>query len=201
MKNPFIVYLVCLLWCFAPLASLKAIPIHVFLGGSAPTGGGGGGPVSVLKDSNTAAAGSNTQLGSTSGTENLGNRFTAASTYSLTRVDLYLAKVGSPTNNLTCEIWSDGGTFPGVRLGTASGNISASTLTTSEAVYSFYPTASINSGTNYYIVLRANTTFDNANYVIWYRISAAGKIDQSLDTVTWANVSSSRYAKFAIYGY
>ncbi len=37
MKHPSLVYLVLCLWCWAPLAQLKAIPLSVFLGGSPPS--------------------------------------------------------------------------------------------------------------------------------------------------------------------
>ncbi len=37
MKQPSIVYLVLCLWCWAPLAQLRAIPLSVFLGGSPPS--------------------------------------------------------------------------------------------------------------------------------------------------------------------
>ncbi len=37
MKHPSLVYLVICLWCWAPLAQLRAIPLSVFLGGSPPS--------------------------------------------------------------------------------------------------------------------------------------------------------------------
>ncbi len=39
MKHPSLVYLVICLWCWAPLAELRAIPLSVFLGGSPPASG------------------------------------------------------------------------------------------------------------------------------------------------------------------
>ncbi len=37
MKHPSLVYLVLCLWCWAPLAQLRAVPLSVFLGGSPPS--------------------------------------------------------------------------------------------------------------------------------------------------------------------
>jgi hypothetical protein len=37
MKHPSLVYLILCLWCWAPIAQLRAIPLSVFLGGSPPS--------------------------------------------------------------------------------------------------------------------------------------------------------------------
>lgn len=44
MKHPFVIYIVLCLWCWAPLAQLRAIPLSVFLGGSPPPAGAGESP-------------------------------------------------------------------------------------------------------------------------------------------------------------
>jgi hypothetical protein len=64
MKHPSIVYLVLCLWCWAPLAQLRAVPLSVFLSGSAGGGGGGTSPGTAnldawwaLENANDSSAG------------------------------------------------------------------------------------------------------------------------------------------------
>ncbi len=42
MKHPFIVYLILCLWCWAPVATLRAVPLHFLVGGNTSPSSGGG---------------------------------------------------------------------------------------------------------------------------------------------------------------
>lgn len=159
----------------------------------------GGSPTYTERDVNTAANSGSTICASAGAQKNIASKFTAGASYTISRVDLYLDKVGSPTQDLTLEIWSDGGTYPGAIIGTASAAVNAATLPTSEGLVSFFPSAAITSGSSYFIVLRSPSS-DAANYFRWYRNSVSSlRIDQSGDAVTWSNVTVSRRSKFKLF--
>lgn len=192
-------YLVCFLWTLAPFAGLRAASVASFLSGGVATAS------SVLKDSNTAANNGSTTFGNGGNLKYCGGGFVAGSSYTLTSVDVYLAKLGSPSFTISCEIWSQSGTDPSAKISTGTSNSfnATSDLTTSEAAYTFTGmTASITSGTTYYIMLICSSTADVSNNVLWYRNSAsANQIDTSPDGTTWSTQSSTRRCKFATYGY
>jgi len=89
----------------------------------------------------------------------------------ITRVDLYLKKVGDPTDDLVVEIWSKTGTEPNQKpsaiLNTKlTKSMSGSDLTTSYAYYSFdFDTlVELTAGTLYYIVIYRSGSIDSSNY-------------------------------------
>lgn len=196
MKHPVIIYLVACLWVWSPLC---AIPLSAFLGGSAGAGGGGG-TTYTEKDANTATSTSTSELaGFSVNSRNVAGKFTATASYNLAKVDLYLEKVGSPTQDITCEIWSSTATVPDAQIGTTSAAVAASTIPAAETAISFYPTATIVSGTSYFIVLRSASN-DASNYIKWHRISSTSRIDQTDNPAGgWFNSSTSRYLKFKTY--
>jgi hypothetical protein len=152
------------------------------------------------KDANTAASASTAELAGTSvNTRNVAGKFTATASYNLAKVDVYLEKVGSPTQDITCEIWSDSGTTPSAKIGTTSAAVAASTVPAAETAISFYPTATIVSGTAYFIVLRSASN-DASNYLKWHRVNTTGRIDQTDNPAGgWFNLSTTRYLKFKTY--
>ena len=150
------------------------------------------------KDSNTATSNGSTSIGSsTFVTHKTANRFTAGSSYDLTKVTIYAAKNGSPTQDFTAEIWTDGGTFPGSKIGTTSAAVNGAAFPASEGTVDFYPTATLTSGQLYYIVISASAV-DSANYVLWHRAGAFGKID-TWNSTAWTNNSTARNSKFVTY--
>lgn len=125
--------------------------------------------------------------------------FTAGSTYTITRVDVPLAKVGSPTQTYTCEIFTQSGTLPGVIVGTASAALDSSTFPSTETDVSFYPNATVTSGTKYYIVIRASA-LDASNYIAWYRVTTSGRVDVfNAASPAWTNTTTTRRLKFKTY--
>lgn len=170
------------------------------------------GNVSVLKDSNTAASNGTTVFGGAASTKYMASRFTAATSYTLTRVDVYLDKIGSPTFNITASIYTDNAGNPGTLIGSGSTNsIGAGSVTGSEALYSLTGlNATINTGiaTTYFIVFTVDTVGDITNHCRWHRnasttnqASGSHKIVESADASTWSTSSSTRQSKFATYGY
>lgn len=125
--------------------------------------------------------------------------FTPSSSYTITRVDLPLSKTGSPTQDYTCEIFTQSGSLPGSLVGSASAAINGAALPSSETDVSFYPSAAVTSGTPYYIVLRASTV-DASNYANWHRVTTAGRIDVfNAAGPAWTNASTTRRLKFKTY--
>ncbi len=162
---------------------------------------GGAAPSYVLKDSNTGTSvtANNVTFGSAS---RMGaGSFTAGSSYTLARVDVYVNTVGTPVRDITCQIWSTTGTTPDTAIGTESAAVSTSTFPSSEGIVSFYPAATIVSGTTYHIVLKG-TTSSSSNYFQWHRTAGSHRFDQSNDsTVSWTSPVTSIQMKFAAYAF
>ena len=195
---------------------MKPLILGLFLGW---TGLGFGGPLqnmhaivakkrtaagATLKDSNTAASNGSQTFGGAAGTKYIAGRFTSGATgYTLTRVDVYLAKVGTPSFNISASIYTNNADSPGTLVGTGSTNsIATGDLTASEALYSFTGlSAGLSATTDYYIVLTCNSVGDISNRGLWYHnSSAANQTDTSSDATTWNTNSSSRQIKYATYG-
>lgn len=194
MKS-FITYVICLFWVLAPLASLKGVPIGVFLAGS-PLASSGYTLVDSLTGTSTGA--------SSPGNANLNANayaaeFTPTTGYTIARVDLPLSKTGSPTQDYYCEIWTQVGSLPGALVGSASVAVNGADLPATETDYPFYPNATITqSGSEkYYIVLRASTN-STTDYANWHRITTSGRID-IYNISVWQNSSTTRRLKFKIY--
>lgn len=150
--------------------------------------------------------------GTTNGSTQVGNsglnviaagvEFTAAGvgTYTITKIDLSLAKVGSPTQDFYAEIWTQSGSLPGTIVGTQSAAVNGASLPASEGTVSFILAGSaITAGTNYYVVFRA-ASMSATDYALFYRISATGRIDvYNPSGGTWSNSSTTRRSKFQLY--
>lgn len=103
--------------------------------------------------------------------DKLAQSFEISTASTVSEVDLWLKKVGSPTGNLTVEIQTDSAGEPsGTAITNGTSNtVSASTLTTSFAdiTFSFASNPSLASGTTYWIVLTTADSQSNTNYVVW----------------------------------
>lgn len=91
----------------------------------------------------------------------------------VTSVDVYLDKVGSPTDSLTVAIQSNAGTVPD-DVDLASASVLSSVISTTPAYYSFNVPVSLTAGTTYWVVVRRVGALDLSNYVRW----AANSADQ-----------------------
>jgi hypothetical protein len=96
--------------------------------------------------------------------------FVASQSYTLDRVDIMLSRMGSPTYDITCELWSNGtGDRPGTLLDTSTTTINALMITDYGAMFSYEGfTYSLTSGTSYHIVIRASTVGDWSNNIQWH---------------------------------
>ena|SRR3990167_3778557 len=96
-------------------------------------------------------------------------QFTPSVSATVNQVILFLAKVGSPTGNLTVEIWSDtGSNLPNAIIGTGSGNVAESGLSTTPAEITFTGiSAVVSSGTKYWAVLKTTSAVNASNHITY----------------------------------
>lgn len=109
----------------------------------------------------------------------LAQQFTPATTNTVSSVDLLLYKAGTPTGNINAEIWSDtGSNLPNAQIGSNSGNVDVSTLTTNTAgayvTFTFATPVPTTAGTKYWIVLDGDYTISDTNHAAWKRVDAGG---------------------------
>lgn len=168
-----------------------------------------GGGCSTSQDSITAAQNSIQTFAFNDTTLFIAQKFTAGATYTLCRADVYLGKEGSPTGNMSIHVYSHDAVndMPETSLGESTDTIDVSTLTTSEAIYTFDEglSVSISSGTIYWLVIEADSFGDVSNRPFWYVTSPA----QSGNSVIkdgngtgddWSGGTTARSAKFVAYG-
>lgn len=130
--------------------------------------------------------------------------FTAGSSYTLCALDVKLSKTGSPTFNLRAAIYSDG-TGPSALVGTASADVSASTVGSSIGTVSFTGlNASITSGSVYWVVIYyASGALNHYADYVGYRIRSGSGSQYSYKAATgpssWTQLGQYNAANFKSY--
>ena len=192
--------------CVAPaiLASACEDRAQQFLynhpGGFGSTGGGG---CATVHDAHATTP---------SGGEHMGywawaHQFTAGATYTACAADIWTAKVGSPTNVLYAEIWSDSAGAVGSLI-SQSASVAGSSLityTTAAAIPAVHFTglsASLVSGTAYWIVFHPSPLGGATNFEYW---GTAGDVSDAISKTTtyptgWAAQGSNDNGCYRIYG-
>lgn len=162
--------------------------------------GGGGAPCTTTKDSQTGAT---NNFADNQSYKWLAGNFTAGSTYTLCKLTMRMAKVGTPAGTITAAIYSDAaGNVPGTQVGTASDAVTATTLAAAEGNVDFSNlSASLTSGTVYHIVIKCSTTGTGANNVRGVYYSFTGTLAQEInlsndDGGSWDNWTDSNQIKF-----
>jgi hypothetical protein len=128
--------------------------------------------------------------------------FTPASSYTLTKVALYLLKVSAPTFQITVSIYSDSSDVPNVAIATATTTIDSSTLSTS--AYGWFEVLfdgiALTSGTKYHIVAYVSS-YSTTNYVRWgYYATVTGQtVKYSANGTSWITEDSSAQLDFRTY--
>lgn len=194
MKNTFILAFI-VWWILAPLAVLKGIGITQFFGAGVTSG-----TSYVAKESQTGATVAEYTVGNSGINDARGSKFTAASSYTLNRVDLYVNRNATGTLTYTCEIWShDSMTdLPSAMIGSASAAVPLSSFPDTEGILSFYPSATIVSGSVYFIVLRASAADSSYGRVMAANLTGGHVVTQN--DPTWSSTSTTRTLKYTIYG-
>lgn len=136
------------------------------------------------------------------GNKYIGTHFVAGTTYTVCSAVVRGGKAGTGGSmNISAEIWSDSSGLPGTIVGTASATILGSSFPSSEADVTFTGmSASITSGTTYWLVCHADATSDNTNYPLWYYVGFDATGDEvSANGTSWSTVNN-RLLKFTLYG-
>lgn len=130
-------------------------------------------------------------------------KFTAGGTYTITKADISAHKVASPVYDVKCAIYTDSSSVPGSLVGTASGNVNASTFSTSEATVTFTGmSASLTSGTPYWVLLYAvSGGNDFTNYTVWDSIGtgATGSYIAPSQAGSWSAFQAPSAGKMVLY--
>ncbi len=131
--------------------------------------------------------------------------FTAGSSYTLCKLTLRLAKVGTPAGNVLAAIYTNSGSnLPGTQVGTASDAVAATTLATSEGNIDLSNlSASVTSATVYWIVVKTTqgTGANNVKFVFYnFDGVASHHIKLSNDSGgSWDEWTDSNQGKFTSY--
>lgn len=98
---------------------------------------------------------------------NMAQSFQLSGDDSVSKVRLYMRKIGSPTGNLTVKLCNDSGSNPGTTIAT-SNVVAASSLTGTMGWVDFeFDGVALTGSTTYWILLETTDSQSNTNYVAW----------------------------------
>lgn len=131
----------------------------------------------------------------------LATDFVAGASTTICALEVEIRRVGSPAGTITASIWSESVDAPGTLVGSASATVTASTLGTSMSAVSFTGlSASITSGTTYFLVLEFSAAGTGSDYVQWQYYSGAGASGREIDFYdgSWGGVNDLQFG-FQLY--
>jgi len=122
----------------------------------------------ILKDNRWVAVDNRVGLSRTFSTL-LAYPVTPSTSFPLSKIDIQLNKVNTPTGNMWVEIWSDNGSDdPLAQIGIDSSILDVSTVGSDTThTFTFSTPITLISGTKYWIVLNDNRGTDDVNYIEW----------------------------------
>jgi hypothetical protein len=115
----------------------------------------------VLRTADTDSGLTNVNWG-TVGSPEWAFRFKAPFNFTLKTIQIYLDRQGTPTDNITCSIYTDSSNNPGTLVSAASNTVAGGTFSTGLNTFNF--NQALTGGTNYWIVLNRDGADDNTNY-------------------------------------
>ena len=128
-------------------------------------GGGGGGCGNTLQQ--TIEPGTDAFINNDD-FDKFSTKFTASFTGVICRLDLRIKKLGAPGGTMKASIWSNSSNLPGTLIGNTSDSYNMTDAGTSFAYFSFTNvSASVTSGTVYFVVLEMTQQGDASNYLAW----------------------------------
>jgi hypothetical protein len=173
---------------FLMATSLVANPYLALINANVVTSGGCTNPSYTQN-----GAGNNQNVASAASNQSVGTRFSAATTGSKCKVEVTIRRSGAATGTLTAYIFphDSGGNIPSAAgpLATSSNTIDCSTLSTSYGPSTFNITASLTSGTFYWVVLRKSST-SGSTFVQWEGDATGGRTAVSADNVTFSGATA-----------
>jgi hypothetical protein len=156
----------------------------------------------VLKDSQST---SNAILGigaNSNNNEYGSSAWVAGSSYTLTRLSVFLRRNGTGTNAvISAFIYSDSANKPSTLLATSSTTYYHSNLPSAGALKTFdFSGQSLTNGTRYHMVVFQNPAYSFQNtYVAYDNTTAINGIYKSPDASTWTGIDFSAQAAFETY--
>lgn len=163
---------------------------------------GGAAPCTTAREDFSTGGTTNSQsVMNSSSTRYTAQAFTASATYTACAADIYCSKTASPTFNLTLAIFTDSAGSPGTLVGSRSNAVAASALSTTDGTLQSFTglSASLVSGTAYWLILECSANPDVTNFIEWERRNVSTTIKQSADESSWATLTTSRRSKMIIY--
>jgi len=160
LKGNVLIVLILLLipltcWAFGPA-------IH----GMMSMGSGGGSCTTEVSADSESDGGTNYNVGGTR--LKLAGSWTTSEAYDLCKIEVDIAKVGTPPDPISVKIYdaTGAGGAPGNLLGTANETLSAGDVTTSHVFYTFTftPSISLANGTEYFVSLETTTEDGSHKY-------------------------------------
>jgi hypothetical protein len=131
--------------------------------------------------------------------EGYATKFTTASDYSLTTVDIVAATQGSPADGVYVEIQTDNSNSPSGSVVATSATIPSSSYTGGTCqLQSTTISGSLPAGTYWFVMKRTGSEDPTNNYVVTWANSAAAVFRLSLGT--WASFQASKSLAGALYG-
>jgi hypothetical protein len=155
-----------------------------------------------LKEDTSGASEGTIDFNNQSDRNYMGTYFVATSTYTISSINLFLQKVGSPSWDITVALYSNNTNKPGTLISLSS-TVASSGVPGTETETSFTLGGSIINGTTYWLVLNGASVGDVSNYIKWHSVSGTYpgyfQTQKSADAITWAGFSNIT-GKSKIYG-
>jgi len=145
----------------------------------------------------TSATGDYSYLGDTSSTMWMASRFSPAASYIVNALEVKMRKEGSPTFDITVELFASSADPFNTPSGSAlisSSTIAASSLETSFGLVSVPLPAgySISAGTKYWVSFKASSQGDSSNR-IHIAYANAERLTSSANGTSWSYVTAAQY--------
>jgi len=176
------------------IAVLAAIPLTAWAWGVVSISGGVA-AVGECTAQDTFAAAYNAYDGVYYTTPYYAFKFTAGSSYSVTKISLWFSTDGTPTGTISADLYSDGGTAPGTKLADATSTVNAASFTGTLTEFSFlFDSVSLTSSTPYYVVLTVNGLTDNIRVAVQTTESLTNGDMSSTDGSSWKQLNNMQAA-------
>jgi len=146
----------------------------------------------------TKDADASTTLGNASnGTWYVAGRFTASSSYTCTKIEVYVSVVtGSPTQTLTGYIYSKTGAnywddVPNALLETSTNTIDSTTISASTYITFLFTGEALTNAEQYWAVFKTSAYDDDNNISLRYDSSDVQRVMRSVTPISWSNTDNS----------
>jgi hypothetical protein len=145
------------------------------------------------------ASGALTNWGNSTSVVGAGQSFTTVGAIDVNEIRMPIAKVGTPADNISCQIYSDtGASVPNASIATADNLYNGAALSTSTTsswlTFQFATPVSLSASTKYWMVFERSGAVDASNYYVMQRntgsaYSGGGRATHS-DAPVWSSESA-----------